>query len=147
MSFFFFFFNSIAETNICTTLDKKFPFVVLLFCQLNPFWEELLLLMCLLFRSLFWPLDTDFLSLSGFQFKTLLLFFKTLHGLTPQYLSQLTHPHAPVKAMRSTHQLLCGIILEWPRPLNKSVLKTLKLSLIDVFLLLFLLYCDFNCHC
>lgn len=147
MSFFFkILFNSIPETNTCTTPDKKFPFAVLLFCQLNPLWEE-----CC--WSAFCSDPCSGLSSPTschFRDSSLRLyycFFKTLHGLTPQHLSQLVHPHAPVKAMRSTHQLLCGIILEWAGPLNKSVLKTLKLSLIDVFLLLFLLYCDFNCHC
>ena len=39
-------------------------------------------------------------------FKTLLLTFKSLHGLAPTYLSALLSPYCPTRSLRSSDQLL-----------------------------------------
>ena len=44
-------------------------------------------------------------------FKILLFVFKSLNGLAPPYLSELLHPYAPTRSLRSADQLL----LEEPR--------------------------------
>ena len=43
---------------------------------------------------------------SRITFKTLLLTFKCLHGLTPPYLSALLSPNCPTRSLRSSDQLL-----------------------------------------
>lgn len=43
------------------------------------------------------------------QFKILLLDFKSLQGKTPDYSTELLHQHAPVRALRSTSQLLLDV--------------------------------------
>ncbi len=70
-----------------------------------PFdWEERIDHITPVLASLHW-LPISF----RIQFKILLLVFKSLHGLAPQYLSELLHPHAPVRAMRSTHQMISDV--------------------------------------
>ena len=49
------------------------------------------------------------------HFKTLLFVFKSLNGLAPPYLSELLHPYAPARCLRSADQLL----LEVPRSKRK----------------------------
>lgn len=43
------------------------------------------------------------------DFKILLFVFKILNGLAPAYLSKLLHVHAPVKALRSSNQVLLNV--------------------------------------
>ena len=40
------------------------------------------------------------------KYKTLLLVFKSLHGLAPQYLSDLFHSYTPGRSLRSSDQCL-----------------------------------------
>ncbi|XP_076597184.1 uncharacterized protein LOC143326976 [Chaetodon auriga] len=49
------------------------------------------------------------------HFKILLFVFKSLHGLAPPYLSELLHPYAPARCLRSADLLL----LEVPRSKRK----------------------------
>ncbi len=49
------------------------------------------------------------------HFKILLFVFKSLNGLAPPYLSELLHPYAPARCLRSADQLL----LEVPRSKRK----------------------------
>ncbi len=43
------------------------------------------------------------------DFKILLFVFKILNGLAPAYLSELLHVHTPVKALRSSSQVLLNV--------------------------------------
>ncbi len=43
------------------------------------------------------------------EFKLLLIVFKILHGLAPAYLSELLHVHTPVRALRSSNQVLLDV--------------------------------------
>ncbi len=43
------------------------------------------------------------------EFKILLIVFKILHGLAPAYLSELLHVHTPVRALRSSNQVLLDV--------------------------------------
>ncbi len=43
------------------------------------------------------------------EFKILLNVFKILHGLAPAYLSELLHVHTPVRALRSSNQVLLDV--------------------------------------
>ena len=42
-------------------------------------------------------------------FKILLFVFKMLNGLAPQYLTELLHVHTPVRALRSSNQMLLDV--------------------------------------
>ncbi len=43
------------------------------------------------------------------EFKILLIVLKILHGLAPAYLSELLHVHTPVRALRSSNQVLLDV--------------------------------------
>ncbi len=43
------------------------------------------------------------------EFKILLIVFKILHGLALAYLSELLHVHTPVRALRSSNQVLLDV--------------------------------------
>ncbi len=43
------------------------------------------------------------------EFKILLIVFKILHGLAPAYLSEHLHVHTPVRALRSSNQVLLDV--------------------------------------
>ncbi len=44
------------------------------------------------------------------EFKILLIVFKILHGLAPANLSELSHIHTPVRALRSSNQVLLDVL-------------------------------------
>lgn len=43
------------------------------------------------------------------EFKIVLIVFKILNGLSPSYLSELLHVHTPIKALRSSNQMLLDV--------------------------------------
>ncbi len=43
------------------------------------------------------------------EFKILLIVFKKFHGLVPAYLSELLRVHTPLKALRSSNQVLLDV--------------------------------------